>query len=129
MTSFSRTSITFPRAGKSKRDGMRLNVTTRHRNESQTIEMQRLIHYRHRLFDRSHEARKPAAVAHQLRRRALFGHLAILDYINDVGLMDQAGAVTGEHGRSAAHQSIQRRNDGGLAVGLDAAGWLIEQQD
>src|SRR5439155_5512518 len=54
---------------------------------------------------------------------------AVLDDVNPVGLVDRAGSMAGQHRGAVLHETVERRDDGGLAVGLDAAGRLIEQED
>jgi hypothetical protein len=62
-------------------------------------------------------------------RTSLLRYAAVLDHIDVIRLIDKARAVARQDGGSAGHQPIQRGDDQRLAVGLDTARWLVEQQD
>src|SRR5687768_8810185 len=80
------------------------------------------------LLRRAHEAAEPATIVHEFRRAALFRHAPVLDDVHPVRLVDQTRAVARQHSRTVLHEPSERRDDGGLAVGFDAARRFIQQQ-
>jgi hypothetical protein len=56
-------------------------------------------------------------------------HAALVDDIDAVGVLHGRQAVGDQDRGAAGHQPLQRRLDLGLALGVERAGGLVEQQD